>query len=117
MIEIQCTQTILTWESTGLTLTPEFSNWAKINFTPGWFLDGCLAGNPKLMVKTQADVSAYILAWGSDPVWHIAKARRAMPNIIAHDIVGVSPMTGPVGRIFALRKRYGSGGSRESHDT
>ena len=114
MIEILCTQTILTWESTGLTLTPEFLNWANINFTPGWFLDGGHHYNPKLMVKTQADVSAFILAWGSDPVWHIAKARRVMPNIIAQDIVGVSPMTGPVGRIFALNNRYTRG---ESHDT
>ena len=115
MIEIQCTQTMLTWESTGLALTPEFLNWAKMNFTPGWFLDGRHQSNPKLMVKTQDDVSAYKLAWGSDPLWqHISTLRRVMPTLIANNIVGVSPMTGPVGRIFALNNRYTRG---ESHDT
>lgn len=34
--------------------------------------------------------------------------RRVMPNVIAHDICGVSPMTGPVGSIFALRTKYKS---------
>jgi len=105
MIEIRCVQTILNWDSTGLPLTPEFSNWAKINFTPGWFLDWGHYYNPKLMVKTQADVSAYTLAWGSDPCWqHTSTLRRVMPSIIAQDIVGVSSMTGPVGRIFGIEK-------------
>lgn len=33
--------------------------------------------------------------------------RRVMPNIIASQIIGVSPMTGPVGNISTLRTRYG----------
>ena len=32
--------------------------------------------------------------------------RRAMPNLIAYDIVGVQPMTGPTGLIFAMRSHY-----------
>lgn len=40
-----------------------------------------------------------------DPVM-IALVRRAMPNLIAYDVCGVQPMTGPTGLIFALRSRY-----------
>ncbi len=40
-----------------------------------------------------------------DPVM-IALVRRAMPNLIAYDICGVQPMTGPTGLIFAMRSRY-----------
>jgi hypothetical protein len=40
-----------------------------------------------------------------DPVL-ISLVRRAMPNLIAYDIAGVQPMTGPTGLIFALRARY-----------
>ena len=32
--------------------------------------------------------------------------RRVMPNIIANKIIGVQPMTGPVGQIRTLRTRY-----------
>jgi hypothetical protein len=42
-----------------------------------------------------------------DPVL-ISLVRRTMPNLIAYDICGVQPMTGPTGLIFALRSRYGS---------
>lgn len=40
-----------------------------------------------------------------DPVL-ISLVRRAMPNLIAYDVCGVQPMTGPTGLIFALRARY-----------
>ena len=42
-----------------------------------------------------------------DPVL-ISLVRRAMPNLIAYDICGTQPMTGPTGLIFAMRSRYGS---------
>lgn len=42
-----------------------------------------------------------------DPIL-ISLVRRAMPNLIAYDICGVQPMTGPTGLIFALRSRYQS---------
>lgn len=32
--------------------------------------------------------------------------RNVMPNVIAHDIAGVQPMTGPTGSLFKMRKRY-----------
>jgi len=40
-----------------------------------------------------------------DPVL-ISMMRRAMPNLIAYDVCGVQPMTGPTGLIFAMRSRY-----------
>ena len=40
-----------------------------------------------------------------DPIL-ISLVRRAMPNLIAYDIAGVQPMTGPTGLIFAMRSRF-----------
>ena len=40
-----------------------------------------------------------------DPIL-IALVRRAMPNLVAYDIAGVQPMTGPTGLIFAMKSRY-----------
>jgi len=42
-----------------------------------------------------------------DPIL-ISLVRRSMPNLIAYDICGVQPMTGPTGLIFAMRSRYTS---------
>jgi len=36
----------------------------------------------------------------------ISLVRRAMPNLLAHDIASVQPMSGPTGLIFALKSRY-----------
>jgi hypothetical protein len=36
----------------------------------------------------------------------ISLVRRALPNLIAYDIAGVQPMTGPTGLIFAMRAKY-----------
>ena len=38
----------------------------------------------------------------------ISLVRRSMPNLIAYDIAGVQPMSGPTGLIFAMRSRYAS---------
>ena len=43
----------------------------------------------------------------ADPVL-ISMVRRAMPQLIAYDICGVQPMSGPTGLIFALRARVSS---------
>jgi hypothetical protein len=40
-----------------------------------------------------------------DPVL-ISLVRRAMPSLIAYDVCGVQPMTGPTGLIFAMKARY-----------
>jgi hypothetical protein len=42
---------------------------------------------------------------GFDPVL-ISLIRRSMPNLVAYDLAGVQPMTGPTGLIFAMRSRY-----------
>ena len=44
---------------------------------------------------------------GFDPVL-ISLIRRAMPNLVAYDLAGVQPMSGPTGLIFAMRSRYTS---------
>ena len=45
-----------------------------------------------------------------DPIL-ISLVRRALPNLIAYDVAGVQPMTGPTGLIFAMRARYNNQGS------
>jgi hypothetical protein len=49
-----------------------------------------------------------------DPIM-IGLVRRAMPNLMAYDICGVQPMTGPTGLIFAMRSTYGT--ERNNVDT
>jgi len=51
------------------------------------------------------DSTGNVAKW--DPIL-ISLVRRAMPNLIAYDICGVQPMSGPTGLIFALRSRYNS---------
>ena len=51
------------------------------------------------------DMAAY------DPVL-ISLVRRAMPNLVAYDICGVQPMTGPTGLIFAMRSKYEDTGGK-----
>ncbi len=48
-----------------------------------------------------------------DPVL-ISLVRRSMPNLIAYDICGVQPMTGPTGLIFAMRPRFTSQSGTEA---
>ena len=48
-----------------------------------------------------------------DPIL-ISLVRRSMPNLIAYDICGVQPMTGPTGLIFAMRARAASQAGAEA---
>jgi hypothetical protein len=48
-----------------------------------------------------------------DPVL-ISLIRRSMPNLIAYDLAGVQPMSGPTGLIFAMRSRYQNQSGTES---
>jgi hypothetical protein len=48
-----------------------------------------------------------------DPVL-ISLVRRSMPNLIAYDICGVQPMSGPTGLIFAMRSRFVNQGGAEA---
>jgi len=55
-------------------------------------------------VNGLASASGAVVA-GFDPVL-ICLVRRALPNLMAYDICGVQPMTGPTGLIFAMRSQY-----------
>jgi len=55
--------------------------------------------------------NASIDTW--DPIL-ISLVRRSMPNLIAYDICGVQPMTGPTGLIFAMRARFASADGAEA---
>ena len=75
---------------------------------------GTYAGPQSLLEAAPANAmgaSSSTAAAGSvdifDPVL-ISLIRRAAPNLIAFDIMGVQPMTGPTGLIFAMRSRYTS---------
>ena len=50
---------------------------------------------------------------GYDPIL-ISLVRRAMPNLIAYDVCGVQPMTGPTGLIFAMKSNYSTQGGTEA---
>ena len=50
---------------------------------------------------------------GFDPIL-IGLVRRALPNLMAYDICGVQPMTGPTGLIFAMRTKYDSPSGTEA---
>jgi hypothetical protein len=65
---------------------------APTNYTAGGFGGGASAAGP---------VAGY------DPIL-ISLVRRALPNLMAYDIAGVQPMTGPTGLIFAMRSRRGN---------
>jgi hypothetical protein len=48
-----------------------------------------------------------------DPIL-ISLVRRSLPNLIAYDVCGVQPMTGPTGLIFAMRSRYSTQAGTEA---
>ena len=48
-----------------------------------------------------------------DPIL-ISLVRRSLPNLIAYDVAGVQPMTGPTGLIFAMRARYSNQSGSEA---
>nr|BAR31400.1 major capsid protein [uncultured Mediterranean phage uvMED] len=52
-------------------------------------------------------------AAGFDPVL-ISLIRRSMPNLVAYDLAGVQPMSGPTGLIFAMRSKYQTSGGTEA---
>jgi hypothetical protein len=58
-------------------------------------------GNSSANGGTGGNIAAF------DPIL-ISLVRRSMPNLMAYDLCGVQPMTGPTGLIFAMRSRYTS---------
>jgi hypothetical protein len=60
-----------------------------------------------------------IASGGSIGTWDpilISLVRRAMPNLMAYDVMGVQPMTGPTGLIFAMKSRYKSANAGANTD-
>ena len=55
-----------------------------------------------------ANTSDNVEKW--DPIL-ISLVRRALPNLIAFDVAGVQPLSGPTGLIFALKAHYGNQGA------
>jgi hypothetical protein len=51
---------------------------------------------------------------GYDPIL-ISLVRRAMPNLMAYDVCGVQPMTGPTGLIFAMKSNYTDANSTDDN--
>jgi len=91
-----------------------FENW---DVTKDALTDG-LAGNKKVVMESVLENTkgylAETAAAGSTMAGNIATMnkvilpviRRVMPTVIANELVGVQPMTGPVGQIHTLRVRY-----------
>jgi hypothetical protein len=95
---LENTEKNLREDSTAVSMTSLLSeNGPPTNFGGG--LGQASGGN--------SNVAAY------DPVL-ISLVRRAMPNLIAYDIAGVQPMTGPTGLIFAMRSKYSTQGGTEA---
>ena len=57
---------------------------------------------------SEAEMSTADAVSNWDPVL-ISLVRRSMPNLMAYDICGVQPMSGPTGLIFAMKARMGEG--------
>ena len=57
----------------------------------------------QMLAETPTNNTANVQNW--NPVL-IALVRRAMPNLMAYDMCGVQPMSGPTGLIFAMKSRY-----------
>ncbi len=69
--------------------------------------------NQEISLKEQSiaggsDATGSIDNW--DPVM-ISLVRRSTPNLLAFDVAGVQPMTGPTGLIFAMKSNYADGTS------
>ena len=92
-----------------------FENWSV---TKDALTDG-LTGNKKVVMESVLENTKNYLsesaAVGTTMAGNVASLnkvilpviRRVMPTVIANELVGVQPMTGPVGQIHTLRVRYG----------
>lgn len=92
-----------------------FENW---DVTKDALTDG-LEGNKKVVMESVLENTKNYLsesaAAGTTMAGNVASLnkvilpviRRVMPTVIANELVGVQPMTGPVGQIHTLRVRYG----------
>lgn len=96
----------------------EHSDLPEIKDTYRKQVTSVLLENQEKYLKEAAPANATV-AGGNYPMnnWDpilISLVRRAMPNLIAYDICGVQPMSGPTGLIFALRSRYNAQSGAEA---
>jgi len=91
-----------------------FENW---NATKDALTDGLTGTKKQVMESTLENTKRYLAesaTSGATQAGNVATLnkvilpviRRVMPTVIANEIVGVQPMTGPVGQIHTLRVRY-----------
>ena len=73
-------------------------------------------GTASLLGESTAPETVAGNADNFDPVL-ISLVRRTAPNLIAFDVMGVQPMSGPTGLVFALRPTYGKTGTQGSEVT
>jgi len=71
----------------------------------GWAPQSLLEAGPANQMGASSSTASDGAIDTYDPVL-ISLVRRAAPNLIAYDLCGVQPMTGPTGLIFAMRSRY-----------
>src|SRR5210317_1535186 len=98
------------------------SNWSA---TKGALMEGLTGQRKQTMdvvlenAKKQLSEAATTGATGAGSIATLNKVmlpliRRVMPSVIANELVGVQPMTGPVGQIHTLRVRYAETGGGAS---
>lgn len=74
-------------------------------------------GQQQFLSETPANAAGAMPDTGGVAKWDpvlISLVRRAMPNLIAYDLCGVQPMTGPTGLVFAMKSRYSTQGGTEA---
>jgi hypothetical protein len=90
------------------------SRWQE---TKGALLEGLTGNKKSVMASTLENTRKYLsesATAGATSAGNVATLnrvilpviRRVMPTVIANELVGVQPMTGPVGQIHTLRVRY-----------
>ena len=101
-----------------------FENWSE---TKAALLEGLDAQKQKVVAPLLENQKDHMIsesaAAGSTDAHSIAgfrkilipMIRRIIPGTIATELVGVQPMTGPVGLVYTLRYRYTDGVSATSH--
>ena len=94
--------------------TQEFLDWASSTLEDKYEIvmerNGKESDYAKLIFSSENDMTLYLLTWTEEVTYPksviLPIIRRVMPTVIANEILGVQPMTGPVGSIFSLKSRY-----------
>jgi len=85
--------------------TPQFLTWAQTALTGHYSIETDTP-NKFIQFELADDLATFALVWTEEYVAKITINKRVMPTIIATNIIGVSPLTGPVDQVQLLRERY-----------